>query len=75
MNTGIRVLAVLMVVAGAIILALGGNFTFTETHDVGPFIVREREGVNIPLWGGVGLIAAGVGVFLVTLMPSTRRTT
>lgn len=73
MNTALRVLAVVLVVAGVIVLAMQGSFTFTETHDLGPISVREREGFHIPMWAGAGLLAVGVGIFIVTLIPATRH--
>ena len=64
----IRLLAVTLIVAGALALAYGG-FTYTkETHEtkLGPieFSVKDKETVNIPLWAGIGAIAVG-GLLLV----------
>ena len=64
----IRLLAVTLIVAGALALAYGG-FTYTkETHEtkLGPieFSVKDKETVNIPLWAGIGAIV--IGGFLVT---------
>lgn len=63
-----QIIAILLIVVGAIGLAYGG-FTYTKaTHDVslGPIemSVDEKERVNIPLWLGVGLVVVG-GVLLV----------
>ena len=68
MNT-IRLVAVILIAAGALGLAYGG-FSYTkETSraDIGPlhFQVSEREQVNIPLWVGVGAIVGGI-VLLIT---------
>ena len=65
----IRLLAVTLIVAGALALAYGG-FTYTkETHEtkLGPieFSVKDKETVNIPLWAGTGAIV--IGGFLVTV--------
>ena len=65
----IRVIALLLIVAGVLGLAYGG-FTYTqETHEakVGPLemTVKDKETVNIPVWAGVGAIVVG-GVLLVT---------
>jgi len=73
MYTALRVVAVVLFVAGVTVLAMGGTFTYTETHDLGPLTVREREAFNVPTWAGLGLLAVGVGVFLVTLMPRTEK--
>jgi uncharacterized membrane protein YidH (DUF202 family) len=61
-----RLVAILLIVCGALGLAYGG-FTYTkETHqaDVGPLHVSldEKQHVNIPIWAGVGAIL--VGAFL-----------
>ena len=64
-----RILALLLFVAGALALAYGG-FTYTkDTHeaDLGPIhmSVDEKEHVSVPLWAGVGLMVLG-GVLFVT---------
>lgn len=63
-----KIVAILLIVAGALALAYGG-FTYTkDTHtaDLGPLelTVKDRERVNIPLWAGVGAIVIG-GILLV----------
>lgn len=65
----IRIIAILLIIAGVLGLAFGG-FSFTrETHEaqLGPLemSVKEKETVNIPLWAGVGAILVG-GALLVT---------
>ena len=65
---GVRLLAIVLVVAGVLALAYGG-FSYTkETHDakIGPveINVEEKERVRIPVWGGVALVAAGTGLLL-----------
>lgn len=60
----IKMLAVVLIVAGGLALAYGG-FTYTkDTHEakVGPIqlSVKETETVNVPVWAGVGAIVAGV---------------
>ena len=62
--TPLRIVAVVLIVAGALALAYGG-FSYTkETHQakVGPFelAVKEKDTVNIPQWAGRGAIALGV---------------
>jgi hypothetical protein len=61
-------LAIALVVAGALGLAYGG-FTFTkETHDakIGPLelSIKDKETVNIPAWAGVAAIVVGGGLLL-----------
>lgn len=59
----IKVLALALILAGALGLVYGG-FTYTkETHEakIGPIelSVKDKETVNIPVWAGVGAIAIG----------------
>jgi hypothetical protein len=59
----IRVVAIVLIIAGTLGLVYGG-FSYTkETHDakLGPIelSVREKQTVSIPVWAGVGAIAAG----------------
>jgi TRAP-type C4-dicarboxylate transport system permease small subunit len=66
--SGLRILAVILIVAGIAGLAYG-KFTYTKaTHEakLGPLdlSVKEKKTVNIPLWAGVAAIAAG-GLLLV----------
>jgi hypothetical protein len=65
----IRILAIVLIVAGAAALAYG-SFSFTkETHDVsvGPveFSMSEKETVNVPNWLGIGAIALGLVLLVV----------
>ena len=65
----IKIVAIVLIVAGAAALAFGG-FSFTkETHkaEIGPIhlSVQEKENVNIPLWVGIGAIVAGVVLLVV----------
>ena len=65
----IRILALILIVGGALGLAYGG-FTYTrETHEakVGPLelTVKDKETVNIPVWAGVSAMIVG-GVLLVS---------
>jgi TRAP-type C4-dicarboxylate transport system permease small subunit len=66
---GIRIAAIVLIVAGILGLAYGG-FSYTrETHQakLGPIelSVKEKETVNIPMWAGIAAIVIG-GVLLVT---------
>ena len=59
----IRLIAIIIMVAGVLGL-LYGSFSFTTaTHDVklGPieFSVKEKETVNVPMWAGIGAIVVG----------------
>ncbi|MHB9100065.1 MAG: hypothetical protein ACYC2E_00885 [Sulfuricella sp.] len=60
----IKMLAIVLIVAGGLGLAYGG-FTYTkETHQakLGPIelSVKDTQTINIPIWAGVGAIVAGV---------------
>lgn len=72
--TGLRIVAVLLIVAGIAGLVYG-RFTYTrESHDakLGPieFSIKDKETVNVPTWVGVGAIAIGAGLLLV---PTKKR--
>ena len=65
----IKLVGVILVVAGVLALIYGG-FSYTkQTHDVklGPieFSVKEKESINVPVWAGVGAIAVGALLLLV----------
>ena len=60
----LKVVGIILIVAGVIGLATGG-FTYTkETHkaDIGPIhvAVEDKQQVNVPLWAGIGAIVVGV---------------
>jgi multidrug transporter EmrE-like cation transporter len=62
--TPVRIVGIVLVVAGALALAYGG-FSYTkETHQakLGPIelSVKEKQTVNVPQWAGLGAIALGV---------------
>lgn len=62
--SAVRILAIVLIVAGGLALAYG-SFTYTkETHEakLGPIelSVKEKETVNVPVWAGVGAMVAGV---------------
>ena len=62
--TPVRIVGIVLVVAGALALAYGG-FSYTrETHQakLGPLelSVKEKQQVNVPQWAGLGAIALGV---------------
>jgi hypothetical protein len=59
-----KIIAILLIVGGALGLVYGG-FSYTkETHqaDLGPLQlqVNETQRVLIPLWAGIGAIVGGV---------------
>lgn len=67
--SAVKMLAIVLIVAGALGLAYG-SFTYTkETHEakLGPIelTVKDKETVNIPIWAGVGAIVAGVVLLFV----------
>lgn len=68
--TGIKIVAIVLIVIGVLGLAYGG-FSYPESHHatVGPmeFSVTDTHTVNIPLWAGVLSIVAG-GLLLLTPM-------
>ena len=64
----IKIVAIILIVAGVLGLVYGG-FSYTkETHStsLGPFelTVTDKENVNIPIWAGIGAIAIGGGLLL-----------
>jgi hypothetical protein len=67
----IKIVAVVLIVAGILGLAYG-SFSFTkETHEakIGPLelSVKEKETINIPVWAGIGAIVVGGILLLVPL--------
>lgn len=64
----IKLVAIILIVAGALALVYGG-FSYTKDTTavkLGPIelSVKEKETVNVPLWAGVAAIVAG-GLLLV----------
>lgn len=60
----LKIVGIVLIIAGALGLAYGG-FSFTkETHkaEIGPLklSVAEKERVNIPTWAGLAAVIAGV---------------
>jgi hypothetical protein len=63
-----KIVALVLIIAGALGLAYG-KFSYTkETHDakIGPLelSVKDKETVNIPVWAGIGAIVIGAGLLL-----------
>ena len=68
MNTA-KMLAIVLVILGVLVLAYGG-FSYTkETHNtkIGPIelSIKDKKTVNLPIWVGVGAIAAGLVLLFV----------
>lgn len=66
--SAVKIVGILLLIAGALGLVYGG-FTYTsETHraDMGPLhmSVKEKDRFNIPVWAGVGALVVG-GLLLV----------
>jgi hypothetical protein len=64
----VKIIGIVLIVAGLLALVYGG-FTYTKetrTAKVGPleFSVKDKERVNVPLWAGVGSVAAGAALLL-----------
>ena len=64
----VKILAVVLIVAGIVGLVYG-NFSYTkETHDIklGPLemSVAEKQRVNVPVWAGVLAIVGGAVLLL-----------
>jgi len=64
----LKILAIILIVGGALGLVYGG-FSYTkETHtaDIGSLqlSVKDKQRVNIPLWAGLGALIGG-GLLLV----------
>jgi hypothetical protein len=64
-----RVLAIVLIAAGTLALIYKG-FTYTrdtDTAKLGPIelTVKDQRRVNVPVWAGVVILAAGVGLVLV----------
>ena len=65
----LKIVAIVLIVAGVAALAYGG-FSYTkETHkaEIGPLklSVQEKESVNVPQWAGIAAIVAGVAMLVI----------
>jgi LPXTG-motif cell wall-anchored protein len=61
--SAVRIVAVVLIVAGILGLVYG-KFSYTkETHDVKlgslELSVKEKQTLNVPAWAGVGALVAG----------------
>ena len=66
--SGIRILAIVLIVAG-LLGVMYGKFSYTkETHEAKlgslELSFKEKETVNVPVWAGVASIAAGAALLL-----------
>ncbi len=66
--SGLKILAIILIVAGILGLAYG-SFSYTkETHNakIGPLelSVKDKETVNVPVWAGIGAIVVGGALLL-----------
>lgn len=66
---GVKILAIVLIVAGSLGLLYGG-FTYTkDTHEtkLGPIVlsVKDTKTVNVPIWVGVGALVAGLGLLFI----------
>jgi uncharacterized membrane protein YidH (DUF202 family) len=64
----IKLVGVVLIVAGVLGLAYGG-FSYTKDTTVvklGPLEIsaKEKETINIPLWAGIGAVVAGALVLV-----------
>lgn len=69
MSNSIKVMAAVLIVAGALALVYGG-FSYTrrdKAASIGPvdLMVDKKERVNLPVWMGVGAILVGGSLLLV----------
>lgn len=64
----LKILALILIVGGALALIYGGFSYTSETHstDIGPLHLemQEKERINIPLWAGLAALIGG-GLLLV----------
>ena len=65
----VKILGIVLIVAGALGLAYGG-FTYTKDSDeikLGSIelTVKDKETVNVPVWAGIIVLAAGVILLIV----------
>lgn len=70
----IRIVAILLLVAGILVLVYGG-FSYTKsTHEAKlgslEFSIKNQHTVNVPIWAGAGAIVLG-GILL--LLPGGSR--
>ena len=67
--SGLRIAGIALIILGIVGLVYG-QFSYTKkSHDadlgVLKLSIKEKETVNVPVWAGVGGIAAGAALLLV----------
>lgn len=66
--SAVRILGLVLLIAGALAVAYGGFSYSRETANVklGPveLSVKQQERVNVPLWAGIGAIVVGGALML-----------
>jgi hypothetical protein len=64
----VKIVAIVLIVAGVLALAYGGFTYKKETHDarIGPvsIAVTEKKQMDVPVWAGVAMIVVGGGLLL-----------
>ena len=63
-----KIVAIVLIVAGILALAYGGFTYKKETHDarIGPveIAVTEKKQMEVPVWAGVAMIVVGAGLLV-----------
>jgi len=63
-----KIIALVLIVAGILALAYGGFTYKRETHDarIGPLSIEvtEKKTMDVPVWAGVAMIVVGGGLLL-----------
>ena len=70
----VKLLAIVLIVAGTLGLVYGG-FTYTkdtQQANIGPLelTVQDKETVNVPVWAGIAAIVIGGGLLVFPLRKS-----
>jgi uncharacterized membrane protein YidH (DUF202 family) len=64
----VKIIAIVLIVAGVLALAYGGFTYKRETHDarIGPLSIEvtEKKSMDVPVWAGVAMIVVGGGLLL-----------
>lgn len=67
--SALRIVAIVLIVAGIAGLVYGGITYTKSTHEahMGPleFSIKDKETVAVPVWAGVGAIVVGGALFFV----------
>jgi uncharacterized membrane protein YidH (DUF202 family) len=64
----VKIIGIVLIVAGILALAYGGFTYKRETHDarIGPLAIEvtEKKTMDVPVWAGVAMIVVGGGLLL-----------